>query len=118
MDWKTNFKEGKKIILATSSKKNNPNANIIISLGFADDKLLVADCQMSTTIQNILDNKNVCVIGGYFRIKGTAEIFSSGKYFEMCVKKSKNYSVKHAILISVTEVFNLDKVEEINIKEK
>jgi len=111
MDWKNNFKEGKEIILATSSKKCMPNANIVISLGFVDDKLLAANCQMSNTIKNLKENQNICVVGGYFRIKGKVEIFSSGKYFDMCVEKSKGYSVKNALLITIDEVFDLDKVK-------
>ena len=111
MSWKNNFKEGKEIILATSLKNGVPNANIVISLGFVDDKLLVANCQMSNTIKNLRENQNICVVGGYFRIKGTVEIFSSGKYFDMCVQKSKGYSVKNAILITIDEVFDLDKVK-------
>lgn len=113
MNWKDNFKKGKEIVLATSSKEGIPNANIVISLGFVDDKLLVADCQMHTTIKNLKENPNVCVIGGYFKLKGTAEIFSSGKYFDLCVKENKDYKVKNAILISVKEVFDLDKVKKI-----
>jgi len=114
MEWKNNFKDGKKIILATSSKNNIPNANIVVSLGFVDNKLLVADCQMKKTIKNIIDNKNICVIGGYFRIKGKTKIFSSGKYFDKCVLKNKNYSVKNALLITINEVFDLNN----NIKIK
>jgi predicted pyridoxine 5'-phosphate oxidase superfamily flavin-nucleotide-binding protein len=113
VNWKDNFKKGKEIVLATSSKEGIPNANIVISLGFVDDKLLVADCQMHTTIKNLKENPNVCVIGGYFKLKGTAEIFSSGKYFDLCVKENKDYKVKNAILISVKEVFDLDKVKKI-----
>jgi predicted pyridoxine 5'-phosphate oxidase superfamily flavin-nucleotide-binding protein len=111
MGWKDSFKEGKEIILATSSKNNIPNANIVISLGFVGDKLLVANCQMNITIKNLKENQNICVIGGYFRIKGKVEIYSSGKYFDICVKKSKGYSVKNAILISIKEVFDLDKTK-------
>ena len=111
MSWKNNFKEGKEIILATSSKNGVPNANIVISLGFVDDKLLVANCQMSNTIKNLKENQNICVVGGYFRIKGKVKIFSSGKYFDLCVQKSKGYSVRDAILITINEVFDLDKVK-------
>jgi hypothetical protein len=113
MDWKNNFKKGKEIILATSSKDSIPNANIVISLGFVDDKLLVADCQMTNTIKNLKENPNICVIDGYIRLKGAVEIFSSGKYFDLCVKENKDYDVKNAILISVKEVFDLDKVKKI-----
>ena len=113
MDWKENFKEGKEIVLATSSKEGEPNANIVISLGFIDDKLLVADCQMGGTIKNLQENNHICVVGGYFRIKGQVEIFSSGKYFDICVEKSKWYVVKNAILISINEVFDLGEVKKI-----
>jgi len=113
MEWKNNFKEGKELILATTSKNGNPNANIVISLGFVDNKLLVANCQMKTTIKNLNENRNICVIGGYIRLKGTVEIFSSGKYFDLCIKKNKDYPVNNAILITVNEVFDLDKSEKI-----
>lgn len=46
---------------------------------------------MRTTIKNLKENPNICVIGGYIRLKGTAEIFSSGKYFDLCVKENKDY---------------------------
>jgi len=113
MNWKDNFKKDKEVILATASKDNIPNANIVISLGFVGDKLLVANCQMHNTIKNLKENPNICVIGGYFRLKGMVEIFSSGKYFDLCVKENKDYEVKNAILISVKEVFDLDKVKRI-----
>jgi predicted pyridoxine 5'-phosphate oxidase superfamily flavin-nucleotide-binding protein len=113
MNWKDNFKEGKEIILATSSKIGIPNANIVVSLGFIDNKLLVADCQMNNTNKNLKENPNICVIGGYFRVKGKVEIFLSGEYFDMCVQKSNGYDVKSAILINIVEIFNLDKGEKI-----
>lgn len=111
MAWKKYFKEGKEIVLATCSKKGASNANIVISLGFTDGKLLAADCQMENTIKNLKENPRICVVGGYFRIKGKVRIFSSGKYFDLCVRKSKGYTVKNAILISVDEVFDLNKVK-------
>ena len=84
MVWKDAFKEGQELVLATSSKNNKPNANIVISNGFVDDKLLVADCMMNTTIKNLQDNNQICVFAKcekeYYRIKGTVKIWSSGKY--------------------------------------
>ena len=115
MDWKTNFKERQELVLATCSKNGRPNANIVISLGFVDNKLLVADCQMKTTLKNLKENPKICVVGKYCRLKGTVEIFSSGKYFDICVEKSKDYTVKNAILITAKEVFDLDKGEKISI---
>jgi len=109
MAWKKYFAKGKEIVLATCSKKSAPNANIVLSLGFFEGKLLVADCQMKNTIKNLKENPKICVVGGYFRIKGKVKIFSSGKYFNLCVRKSKGYTVKNAVLISVDEVFDLNK---------
>ena len=113
MDWKNYFEKGKEITLATSSKECVPNANIVVSYGFVDDKLLVANCQMTNTINNLKENDNICVIGGYFRIKGKVDIFSSGKYFDLVAQKNEEYTAKNAILISINEVFDLDKVEAI-----
>jgi hypothetical protein len=113
MDWIKSFSKGKELVLATSSKKNVPNANIVISLGFIDNKLLIADCQMKATLQNLKENQNVCVIAKYLRLKGTVKIFSSGKYFDQCVEETKEYKVKNAILIIVKEVFDLNKTKKI-----
>ncbi|NOR85607.1 hypothetical protein GQ473_05815 [archaeon] len=113
MTWKSNFEKGKEVVLATSSKDNIPNANIVISLGFVDDKLLVADCQMNNTIKNLKENQNICVVGGYFRIKGKVEIYSSGKYFDLCVKDNSDYKVNNAILITINDIFDLDKITSV-----
>lgn len=113
MTWKSNFEKGKEVILTTSSKDNVPNTNIVISLGFVDDKLLVADCQMNNTIKNLKENQNICIVGGYFRIKGKVNIYSSGKYFDLCVKDNSDYKVNNAILTTINEVFDLDKVKSV-----
>ena len=111
MIWEECFKEGKEIIVASSSKDGIPNANIVTSLGLLNDRLLFANCQMNNTINNLKENKAVCIIGGHFRIKGMVEIHSSGKYFDLCVDKTKEYSVKDAILVNINNVFDLDRVE-------
>jgi len=115
-DRKANFKERSELVLSTCSKACKPHANIVISLGFVDDKLLVADCQMVSTIKNLKENPVICVVSGYYRLRGKVEIYSDGKYFDACVQKSKGYDdsiVKHALVISVDEVFDLDKGEKI-----
>ncbi|MGV8162372.1 MAG: pyridoxamine 5'-phosphate oxidase family protein [Candidatus Nanoarchaeia archaeon] len=114
MVWKDNFKAGKELVLSSCSKSCVPHANVVLSLGFVDDNLLVANCQMNTTIANLKETKVVCAVGGYVRIKGKVKILSSGKYFELCVKKNKGYDVRQAILISVEEVFDLDKCQKLS----
>lgn len=115
MNWKENFQKGKELVLATSSKDGKPNANIVISLGLVDEKLLLADCQMFTTINNLKENPRICVISNYLRLKGTIEIFSEGEYFDRCIKDGSEYSPKNALLITIEEVFDLDKCEKIEI---
>jgi len=108
--WKDNFCEGKELVLATCSK-DVPNANVVISLGFVDDKLLIADSQMNQTLKNLKNNGKVCIVSKYIRLKGNVEIFSTGKYFDICNEKDKEYPTKNAILVTVEEVFDLDKVK-------
>ena len=72
---------------------------------------------MDTTIKNLKSNKYICVVAKtnseYYKIKGTVEIFDSGKYFDICNEADKQYPTKHAILIKVEEVFDLDKVQKV-----
>ncbi len=112
-EWKKHFEEGREIVLVTCSKNAEPNANIVISLGYVDDKILIADCQMNRTIKNLKENPKCCLVGGYFRVKGDVEIFTDGKYFDLAVEKSEGYDVKHAILVTTKEVFDLDKVQKV-----
>jgi predicted pyridoxine 5'-phosphate oxidase superfamily flavin-nucleotide-binding protein len=120
MNYQNVFKKGQELFLSTCSTDCEPHANIVISLGFHDDKLLVADAQMSNTIKNLSENRKICVIakrdGLYCRIKGTVEIFNSGKYFDICKNADEEHPVRNAILITVNEVFDLDKVEIIDLK--
>lgn len=113
MDWEQNFSLGKEIILATSSKNNIPNAIIAISLGIEENNLLVADCQMKNTLKNLKENNNIAIIGGYYKIKGTAKLETKGKYFDICQEKTKSMKVKTAIIINIDEVYDLDKTKKI-----
>lgn len=114
LKWKNYFKNGKKIIICTATKEGWPNGIIVISLGFVDSQLLMADCQMKKTIINFKENNNVCAIGGYFKIIGQTKIFSQGKYFARATKKSKGDKVKQAILIKFKKLIDLDKNKILN----
>ncbi|MDD5098972.1 MAG: pyridoxamine 5'-phosphate oxidase family protein [Candidatus Colwellbacteria bacterium] len=114
-NWKDNFKKGKEIVFVTASESGIPNANIVVAVGLVDGKILVADCQMKTTIKNLRKNNRVCVLGGYYRVKGKAKIFSSGPYFDLCEKSSGGYKVKNAILITINKVFNLNSGKEVSL---
>jgi len=105
--------------LATSSQTGDPHANIVISLGFIDDKLLIANSQMSATLENLKKTKKICIVPrnnkeGYYRLKGSVEIFDSGKYLNLCNDSDKQFPTKSAIVVSIEEVFDLDNLKKIN----
>jgi len=114
--WKNYFKNDKEIIFCTASKNGLPNGIIVISRGFIDGQILIADCQMKKTITNLRGNDNVCVIGGYYKIIGKAKIFSKGRYFAAATKKSKNYKVRHAILVKPKKLIDLDEIKILNFE--
>jgi len=109
MKWQNNFQTGEELVLVTASKKAVPNANIVISLGFIDEQLVLADCQMKQTLKNLQENPSVCVLGKYLRLTGKVKIFSKGKFLDLCKQKTTGYEVKNAIVITVKNVYDLDK---------
>ena len=115
--WKNALELGNNIVLSTSSKDGSPHAIVVTSKGFIDDKLLINACQMDTTLRNIKENNKVCIVANYnnryFRIKGTASIYSSGKYFDIAKARNKPPPVKHAVIIEIKEVFDLDKAKRL-----
>ncbi len=116
MTWKYALKTGNEIVL-TTSYGDKPHAIVVISLGMIDGKLLIGACQMKTSLKNILKTKRVCVVAKYkkeyYRIKGSAEIYSSGKYFDIVIKRSKPPPPRHAIAVDIKEIFDLDRVKRI-----
>ena len=117
MDWKDVFREKNEVVLSTYSKESGPHAIVAISQGFTDDdKLLLNACQTNTSVRNIKIDRRISVVGltgGYFRIKGVAELYDSGRYFKISEERNKGPKVKYSIVITVTEVFDLDKVKKI-----
>jgi len=117
MNWKNNFKEGKELVLATCSKTGKPNANVVISLGFDKDKLMIADCSMTTTIKNLKENPQIVIVNGYLKIIGKVKTYSSGKEFNKCVKivtkQDKTIKVKNAIFVDVINVIDMANLKKI-----
>ena len=103
--------------MATSSNKGLPHAIVVVSLGLVDEKLLVGACLMKTSLKNIKENGKVSIAvmnnNEYYRIEGKAKIYSSGKYFNGAYKKSSPPMPKAAILITIQEVFDLDKQKQV-----
>ena len=108
MNWKKNFVQGKELVLSSSSVSGKPHSIIVISNGFFDNKLLVSDCQMKKTLVNLKNNPHIAIVNKYVLLEGSVKLFSSGKYFDACLKKSGGYTIKNAILITIKKVTNLD----------
>jgi len=108
MNWKKKFSQGKELIFSTASKDGKPNSIIVISMGFMNDKLMVNNCQMNSTIKNLQENNHVCVIGGYIRLRGFASIHRDDDIHSEGCRRETDYEVKDTILIDVTEVVDLD----------
>jgi len=117
MSWQNVFKKGQELVLATASKRGEPNANVVESLGFCDGKLMVIDVVMNRTIKNLRVNPRICVYGAsrgkYYRLNGAVRLVTGGKYFAWCVKRSKGYKVRTAIVIKVKTVFDLEKMKKV-----
>lgn len=109
LKWKKHFERGKKIILCSASKSGKPNGIIVISLGFIDGCLLIADCQMKITIENLKVNNKVCIIGSYYKIIGQAKVFKRGKYFGAAAYRTHDYKVNNAILVEFNTIIDMDK---------
>jgi hypothetical protein len=72
---------------------------------------------MKTTLKNMRENNQVSIVAKkdkeYFRISGTVELFSSGKYFDLALPLSKPHILKVAILVSINEIIDLDTQKKI-----
>ena len=117
MTWKKALQKGHEIVLATCSKDKTPNAIVVISQGFVGNKILVNCCQMMQTLRNIKENENVCVVAKnkneYYRIRGSARTYASGKYFNLSVKRNRGPVVRCSIVIAIKEIFDLYKLKRI-----
>jgi hypothetical protein len=113
MDWKQTIAERNEIVLVTSSLDGVPHAIIAISLGLVDEKILIGACVMKITLDNIRKNNKVVVVakgnGEYYRLRGTIEIHTSGKYFDLAYGKSSPPMPQSALMFKIEEVFDLDK---------
>ncbi|MFH1833280.1 MAG: pyridoxamine 5'-phosphate oxidase family protein [Candidatus Levyibacteriota bacterium] len=115
--WKKALKERQAIVLATSSKDGRSRAIAVLSLGIIDNKILIGACLMKKTLENIKENNKVSIVANedkhYFRIDGTASVYSSGKYLNLAISKSNPPLPKSAILVGISEVVDLETGKKI-----
>lgn len=105
------------VFIATSSKDGIPN---VVPVGFArpidDETILIADNYLKKTRKNLDENPKLSLIvqdakSFPFQIKGTVEIFESGKYFDEVTEWAQNVMTelepKSAILFKVEEIYSV-----------
>lgn len=97
------------------STVNNSKPYIIFILypKVVEDKIIITDNYMKTTVDNIKRNNNICL--AFFegergwRINGKAEYHNSGKWLNFVkeLKENKGLPAKGAIIINVEEIKEL-----------
>ena len=111
-----NLIEENALAFATVDSEGNPHCIAVGDVKVAsDDKILVGDNYMNKTLKNIQKNPNVALVVwskdesvGY-RLQGTAEYFSEGKWLDKvkAIPENKEFPCKGAILINVNNVKKL-----------
>ncbi|MFZ2025150.1 MAG: pyridoxamine 5'-phosphate oxidase family protein [Microgenomates group bacterium] len=119
MSWQQTVEERQEVTIVTSSPVGVPHAIIAVSLGLIDGKLLLGAALMKTTLENLKNNNKIVLItkanGEYYRLVGSVEISTSGKYLDTALSKSNPPMPTAAILVEITEIFDLDKQQTISL---
>ncbi len=111
--------ENNPLALATVDEENKPHCIAVSFVKvFPPDKLLITDNYMVETIKNLKRNPNVSLVVwnpnwreecvGY-ELRGKAEYFTSGKWYEIVKKLPENQGepCKGAILVTIYKIKRL-----------
>ncbi len=102
------------IALASVNNEGNPHNIAIMYAKIKNNKIIITDNYMKTTVENIQNNQNVSLVFWEeekgWRIDGKAEYQNSGDWldFVKSLKENEELPAKGAVII------NIEKVEEIN----
>ena len=99
--------------LATIDKSGNPYCIAIADVKIvSEDKILIGDNYMKITLENINQNKNVCLVvwdnnmEGY-QFVGEAEYFKEGEWVDKVKEIHKGYPAKGAIFVKINDIKKL-----------
>ena len=113
------FSHREPLIVSTVTPEGKAHSNAMLSLGIIDGKILIGLCFLNTTFKNLSKNTSIslatCGKKGYFRVKGTVEMFESGKYFDLANSLSNPPMPRRAILVNIKEAFDLDKMVAVKL---
>ncbi len=104
-------------VIATASKEGIPNVGPKGSIHVVDDETLgYSESTGEKTLRNLKENPKVAILvvdrenrDGY-QIKGTAELLTSGKFFEKVAKRQqekKRSLLKYAVKINIEEIYSV-----------
>ena len=101
------------ITLATVTPEGNPYAILVMYAKLKDDKIIITDNYMETTVNNLTNNKKVCIVFSEgedgWRIKGEAEYFDSGIWLDYVksLEENEGLPAKGAVVINVSSIDEL-----------
>jgi predicted pyridoxine 5'-phosphate oxidase superfamily flavin-nucleotide-binding protein len=101
------------IAVATVNKDNKPHNIAIMYAKIVDEKIIITDNYMKTTVENIKTNPYVSLVfwkgGQGYRIDGKADYFESGRWLDFVknLKENKGLPAKGAIVIKEIRIMSL-----------
>ena len=102
------------VALASIGADGNPYCIAVAYVKVKDDKIVITANYMNTTLENIKNNPNVCLVvwnkdwTGY-QIKGKAEYFEEGEYidFVKVIPENKDEPCKGALVVEINKIKKL-----------
>lgn len=98
------------VALSTVTPDNKPHTIAVEVNKIEDNKIIITNNQMKTTIDNIKNNPNVSLVFWEgekgWRIDGNTEYYDSGKYldFVKSLKENEGLPAKGAIVVNIEKI--------------
>ena len=102
------------VAIATCSKEGKPHVIAVAYVKVKDNKIVISDNYMRTTIENIKENPEISLASwnkkweGY-RINGKVEYFETGEYYDFVksIEENKEEPCKGAVVVTINEIKKL-----------
>ena len=105
------------IAVATANSKGIPHNIAVACVKVEDNKIIITNNYMKTTVENIKNNPNVSLVfwggkeGGEegWRVEGRAEYHDSGKWLDFVkgLKENKDMPARGALVVNIKEIRRL-----------
>lgn len=106
------------IILSTSNKEGQPHCIIVQPSKIENDKIILSNIQMKTSINNLQEN-NKCFINIFLqenndmqiKIDGSSNIYNSGKLYEEIKTYEETNNLPSELKVNSIIVINIENIE-------